>query len=177
MTAKRSLATVGNEVADLLDRIDGPAFDAFVDVLRPPERTWFCTGQGRSGLVARMSAMRLMHLGLRVHAVGEATAPAIRAGDGLLVLSASGATASSVGFAEIASAEGALVVLVTANPTSALAQLADVILKIPIRTSRQFGGSLFEQASLLALDAAVLALSNGDPDTHHHMHQRHTNLQ
>lgn len=177
MTANRSLAAVGREVAAVLDRIDGQAFDAFVDVLQPPERVWFCTGQGRSGLVARMSAMRLMHLGLRVHAVGEATAPAIRTGDGLLVLSASGATASSIALSEIASAEGAFVVLVTANPASALGQLADITLEIPVGASRQFGGSLFEQASLLVLDAAVLALSNGDPDTYRHMHQRHTNLQ
>lgn len=177
MTAKRSLAVVGSEVADLLDRIDGPAFDALVDVLRPPERVWFCTGQGRSGLVARMTAMRLMHLGRQVHAVGEATAPAIRAGNGLLVLSASGATASSVGLAQIASAHSAFVVLVTANPASPLGGLADVILEIPVGTTWQFGGSLFEQTSLLVLDAAVLALSNGDPDTYSDMHQRHTNLQ
>jgi 6-phospho-3-hexuloisomerase len=177
VTAERSLAAVGREVADLLGRIDGQAFDAFVEVLRPPERVWFCTGQGRSGLVARMSAMRLMHLGRRVHAVGEATAPAIRSGDGLLVLSASGATASSAGFAEIASAQGALVVLVTTNPTSALARLADFVLEIPTGVTRQFAGSLFEQTSLLVLDAAVLALSNGDPATYREMHQRHTNLQ
>lgn len=177
MTAKRPLAAVGSEVADLLDRIDGPAFDAFVDVLRPPERVWFCTGQGRSGLVARMTAMRLMHLGRRVHAVGEATAPAIRAGNGLLVLSASGATASSVGLVQIASAQSASVVLVTAKPASPLGGLADVILEIPVGTTRQFSGSLFEQTSLLVLDAAVLALSNGDPDTYRGMHQRHANLQ
>ena len=177
MTAVKALAAVGSEVADLLGRIDGPAFDTFVDVLRPPERVWFCAGQGRSGLVARMSAMRLMHLGRRVHAVGEATAPAIRAGDGLLVLSASGTTASSVALAEIASAQGAFVMLVTTNPDSALAQLADAVLAIPVGATRQFGGSLFEQASLLILDAAVLALSHGDPDTYREMQRRHTNLQ
>ena len=164
-------------MTDLLGQVDGPEFAAFVEVLRPPERMWFCTGQGRSGLVARMSAMRLMHLGRQVHAVGETTAPAISSGDGLLVISATGATACSVGFAEIASAQGACVLLVTANRTSALARLADMVLEIPVGTTRQFGGSLFEQASLLVLDAVVLTLTNGDPDTYRHMHHRHTNLQ
>jgi 6-phospho-3-hexuloisomerase len=50
-------------------------------------RRWFCSGQGRSGLVAQMVAMRLMHVGFDVHAVGEPTAPSIREGDGLVMIS------------------------------------------------------------------------------------------
>lgn len=39
-----------------------------------------------------MAAMRLMHIGLDAHAVGEATAPSIAEGDALLVISGSGET-------------------------------------------------------------------------------------
>ena len=41
----------------------------------------------------KMAAMRLMHLGLTVHVVGETTAPAIRSNDLLLAASGSGTTA------------------------------------------------------------------------------------
>ena len=53
----------------------------------------FVTGAGRTGLALKMTAMRLMHLGLVVHVAGEATSPAIGRGDLLLVASGSGTTA------------------------------------------------------------------------------------
>ncbi len=49
-----------------------------------------------------MAAMRFMHMGREAHVVGEATAPSIRAGDGLVIVSGSGETAVSVNFARIA---------------------------------------------------------------------------
>src|SRR5437868_14505817 len=41
----------------------------------------FVIGAGRSRLAISMVAMRLMHLGLRVHVIGEVTTPAIQGGD------------------------------------------------------------------------------------------------
>src|SRR6478609_5532890 len=47
-------------------------------------RRIFVIGNGRSGLTIQMAAMRLMHLGLRVHMAGEVTAPALVEGDLLI---------------------------------------------------------------------------------------------
>jgi len=168
---------VGGEVSRSLARVDARDFDRFVAELRVPQRTWFCTGQGRSGLVAQMAAMRLMHLGRRTHVVGEATAPAITGGDALLVLSASGTTPLSLHFAETAREVSAAVVLVTATPASPLRRLADAALEVATLESVQFGASLFEQTSLLVLDAAALALGGEDPHTRDAMQRRHANLQ
>jgi 6-phospho-3-hexuloisomerase len=168
---------VTEEVSRTLTKVDPVAFDRFVAELRVPDRRWFCTGQGRSGLVAQMAAMRLTHLGHRAHVVGEATAPAITRGDALMVLSASGTTPLSVHFAETAHEMHALVVLVTATPQSPLRLIADAALEIPVATSTQFGGSLFEQTALLVLDAAVLALNVTDPKARDAMQSRHANLQ
>ena len=44
----------------------------------------FVCGEGRSGLVARMIAMRLMHLGCQVYVVGETTTPSIKTNDLLI---------------------------------------------------------------------------------------------
>ncbi len=103
-----------------------------------------------------MAAMRFMHFGYATHVIGEATAPAVRAGDGFLLVCGSGQTPVSLGFATIAKAEGALLVLVTHKPDSRLAGIADVVLPVPMAGSRQFGGSLFEQCTLILLDSIAL---------------------
>jgi 6-phospho-3-hexuloisomerase len=58
-----------------------------------------------------------------------------------------------------------------------LAGIADVVLPVPAGGTRQFGGSLFEQASLLLLDSVVACLAGAMPDAHRTMGHRHTNLQ
>ena len=168
---------VGREIAETLERVDARAFQSFVDAFRDQRRRWFFSGQGRSGLVAEMAAMRFMHMGRPAHFVGEATAPSIRAGDGLCLVSGSGKTPVTVHFAKTAKDEGAKIALITREPDSALAQIADCVLHAPIETTRQFGGSLFEQTTLILLDAIVLELMQTVPDPHRAMLSRHTNLQ
>ena len=172
-----AVAAVADEVGRTLRGVDPAAFDRFVAELDVADRTWFCTGQGRSGLVAQMAAMRLMHLGHRSHVVGEATAPAITGSGALLVVSASGATPVSLHLASTAREVGAVVVLVTARPQSPLREMAHTTLEVPALTSVQFGGSLFEQTALLVLDAAALALEGSAPQRRDAMHGRHANLQ
>lgn len=59
--------------------------------------------------------MHFMNLGRDVHVVGEPTAPSIRKGDGLVMVSGSGETPVSVSFARIAKGENAEVILLTHN--------------------------------------------------------------
>jgi 6-phospho-3-hexuloisomerase len=141
-----------------------------------PGRIFF-SGQGRSGLSAEMAAMRFMHLGLSAHFVGEATAPSARAGDTLVIVSGSGQTPVSVGFAKIARAEGARVLLVTHQQQSPLQALADGSIVLPTAGSKQFGGTLFEQSALLLLDSVVWWLMTSLVDPSATMGYNHTNLQ
>jgi 6-phospho-3-hexuloisomerase len=164
-------------VAALLADLDSAAFEAAVTALRPSGRRWFSTGQGRSGLVAQMTAMRLMHLGRDAHVLGEATAPAVAPADGLLVISGSGSTPVSLHFARRTRELGGQVLAVTAQRTSPLGALADVVLEVPPTKTRQLGGSLFEQGALLVMDAVVLALAAEQHDAHRTMQARHTNMQ
>ncbi|QIG46380.1 SIS domain-containing protein [Nordella sp. HKS 07] len=168
---------MGQEIAELLARIDAGAFTKVVGAFGDPGQRWFFSGQGRSGLVAQMAAMRFMHIGRTVHFVGEVSAPSIRKGDALLVISGSGETPVSVGFARIAKEEGAKVVTLTHKPKGALAGIADIVLAVPVETTEQFGGSLFEQSCLLLLDGVILSLAREMPDAHKIMLHRHTNLQ
>ncbi|MDT5316701.1 MAG: 6-phospho-3-hexuloisomerase [Mycobacterium sp.] len=147
-------------------------------------RVVFVIGNGRSGLATQMAAMRLMHLGLRVHVAGEVTAPAIGAGDVLIAVSGSGTTGSVVGAADTAKKVGASVLAVTTAAESPLAQRADEVLVLPAAdkqdhsgsVTRQYAGSLFEQSVLLAFDALFLALWSNEDQTAERLWERHANI-
>jgi 6-phospho-3-hexuloisomerase len=172
-----SIERISAELAGALDGVSPEACDKLFDALGDRRRRWFFTGQGRSGLVAAMAAMRFTHLGYRCHVVGEATVPAIANGDALLVISASGETPITCSLARISKLAGADVFAVSRSSASTLVGLADTHLIIPADDSVQFGGSLFEQAALVVLDAVALSLADQDPDAHAAMARRHTNLQ
>lgn len=123
---------------------------------------WFFAGSGRSGLVARMIAMRFMHIGLTSYVAGDATTPAIRPGDALLVVSGSGAGVANRHLGETALANAASLFLVTAAATSGLAAMAQHQLVLDSASSTQLGANLFEQSALVVLDSVVGVLA-GDP--------------
>lgn len=147
-------------------------------------RAIFVIGSGRSGLAVQMAAMRLMHLGLRVHVAGEVTAPAIGTGELLIAVSGSGTTASVVGAADTARKVGAAVLAVTTAPDSPLADRADEVLVLPAADKQdhsgsithQYAGSLFEQSVLLAFDALFQALWSKQDQTAERLWERHANI-
>lgn len=173
----RPWLAVGREVSDLLGSVDERQFFALVESFRSHDRRWFFGGQGRSGLIATMAAMRFMHLGRRTHVIGEATAPAVRSGDGVVLVSGSGETAVTVHLAKIARQEGAFLIALTGSAQSTLSAIADSSLVLPVERTEQLGGSLFEQTALLVLDAVVLYLAIGNPDAQAMLRRLHTNMQ
>ena len=168
---------VGTEIADVLSSVDPNSIGAATTFLDERPGRWFFTGQGRSGLVARMAAMRFMHLGRTTHVVGEATAPSINVGDHLIALSRSGSTAVTLHLASLAVRNGADLLAVSTRPDSELTGLATATLFVPAAASSQFGGSLFEQTALILLDSIVLHLTAQDTDTYRSMAARHANLE
>lgn len=173
----RPWLAAGRELTDLLARVDEQQFAAFAHEAAAAEGRWFFTGQGRSGLAAQMAAMRFMHLGRDAHVLGEATAPSVRRGDRLVVVSGSGRTGVSLHFAGIARQEKAVVLAVTYAPDSPLAALADITLVSPVGDTQQLMGTLFEQSALLLLDAVALSVATADPPARAGMAYRHTNMQ
>lgn len=152
-------------------------FAALLDLVGEPKRRWFFTGQGRSGLVAAMIAMRFMHVGRESYVVGDPTTPALRADDGLLIVSGSGSTRTSVAQAARARDEGARIASVTCTLESPLAQLSEVVLRVPVVSSEQLGGNLFDQTALILLDSLVNTLGRSLDDAGALLRRRHANLQ
>jgi 6-phospho-3-hexuloisomerase len=142
----------------------------------------FVLGEGRSGLVMRMLAVRLMHLGKETFVVGETITPAIEPGDLLIACSGSGETAVSCLLAEKAVVSGAILAAFTADPESRLAALANVVVTVPTQhklgtsgvETIQYGASLFEQCVLVLCEAIVLAQTPDQPDE---LIARHANLE
>ena len=168
---------VRDEVSGVLSVVSSEQMSGAAALFTDRGRRWFCLGQGRSGLVAQMAAMRLMHIGLDAHTVGEATAPSIAEGDALLVISGSGETPVTLHLAQLAVGFGARLLAVTTRADSTLTRLADAIIEVPTAATRQFSGSLFEQSALLLLDAVILDVTARDPQACAVMQARHTNLQ
>nr|MDT0662449.1 6-phospho-3-hexuloisomerase [Micromonospora sp. DSM 115978] len=173
-----------NEIDRVVGDIDWSLWETLPAVLRQARLT-FTVGNGRSGLVMRMAAMRFMHVGLTAHVVGETTTPAIASGDVLIAVSGSGSTNGVLHAARQAVKAGATVVAVTANGGSELAGLADVLLTIPApektdrdtgRGSQQYAGSLFEQSVLLAFEGVFVELWRQGGEDVDEMYRRHANL-
>lgn len=140
----------------------------------------FVFGLGRSGLVARMFGMRLVHLGRDATIVGDTTTPAIRAKDVLVVCSRSGKSPFLHHAVHLAKTEGAFIIAVTGERGAPLAKDASLVLRLPTEIAegryRQPMGSLFEQALLLYLDGIVLRLMAELGKTSEDMERVHANL-
>ncbi|MCU1543908.1 MAG: 6-phospho-3-hexuloisomerase [Microbacteriaceae bacterium] len=174
------LATTGAAIS----AANRDTLDEAAEALQGARRV-FTLGAGRSGIALNLTAMRLMHLGLAVHAVGEATAPAIEAGDTLLVASGSGTTESIVRAAGKAREVGASTVAITADASSVIADLSDVAIIVPAArkldrnstASVQYAGSLFEQSVAIIGDALFHALWKASGQTADELWPRHSNLE
>jgi 6-phospho-3-hexuloisomerase len=163
---------------------DRPSFQGALTRIAAADRV-FILGAGRSGLALSMVGMRLMHLGLDVHIVGDATTPAIERGDLLLVASGSGSTAGIVRNAKAAKLIGASIVAITTDPDSPLALLSSVAIVIPAAQKRdhsaevsaQYAGSLFEQSVLVLGDSLFHASWLASGRSAEQLWPRHANLE
>jgi 6-phospho-3-hexuloisomerase len=78
-------------LTDVIDKLDLEAIKALLQKTIDSNHV-FVMGAGRSGLVAKAFAMRLMQLGLSVYVVGEITTPAVLPQDVVIAISGSGET-------------------------------------------------------------------------------------
>ncbi|WP_143800270.1 SIS domain-containing protein, partial [Oenococcus oeni] len=77
------------EITTVMDDVDEKQLQA-VEKIISKEKRIFVLGAGRSGLMAKGFAMRLMHIGYTVYVIGETITPSIAAGDVLVSVSGSG---------------------------------------------------------------------------------------
>ena len=146
----------------------------------------FTYGVGREGLVLRSFCMRLFHLGLDAHVVGDMTTPHLGPGDLLVTSAGPGHFSTVAALMGIVRAAGGKVLMFTANPAGDLSVKADDVVVIPGQTmaagageraSVQPMGSLYEQAMWMYLDYVTLRLAQHRGISFANMSHRHTNLE
>lgn len=145
-----------------------------------------CYGVGREGLMMKALCMRLMHLGLDAHVVGDMTTPPVGAGDLLIVSAGPGAFSTVLALIGVARQSGARVMVVTAQPDGQAARQADAVIHLPAQTMANDQtaptsilpmGSLYEAAQMVFFDLISIMLRDKSGQTPEQMRQRHTNLE
>ena len=180
MTAKRVREfadQAAGEIAAAIAAVDGESVDSLVETLMNAHRV-FVSGVGRSGLVGRAIAMRLMHIGLSAYAVGEVSTPGIDSGDLLLAITATG-RGTIENQCQVAVKAGAAVAVISTRSTGAIHDLAEVAVLLPIRSAvptQQHAGSLFEQSALVIGDAVCREIQGRRGVPTAELDRRHANL-
>jgi len=151
------------------------------------DRKIFVVGAGRSGLIGRAFAIRLMHLGFNAYVVGETITPALSRDDVLLAISSSGATTFVVAAAKTSKRNGGKVIAVTSHADSPIGKVADhvVVLKGKTKLAEKTGlpehltplGTLFEASCLVFFDSIVVELMRRLNKTEEDMRRRHSTIE
>lgn len=170
-----------DKLASVLQVTDDSLDGKLIDIIGKAKHI-FVTGAGRSGLVSRFFAMRLVHSGYNVSMVGEIVTPSIQNGDLLIVISGSGGTETLMPLLKKAKSVGAKIAVVSMKKQSAMAELADLVCQVGNDDS--FGkvlgmpmGSVFELSTLMFLEAVISRIIHEKNLTEEAMRAVHANLE
>jgi len=195
LRAMREMAEFAAKASELINagQVDRMA-EVLVDLYHRKGKV-LVMGAGRSGLVGKAFAMRLLHLGFNSYVLGETIVPSISRGDVAVAISGSGRTGLIVEAADAAKKVGAYVIAITTYPESPLGQLADLVVMVPGRSkvskmddyfARQILGlheplaplgTLFEDTAMLLLDGVIYYLMIKLNVTEDEMRNRHANIE
>jgi 6-phospho-3-hexuloisomerase len=187
---------MASKIRAIANTISDEDVENFVEKLLKAKRI-YVMGAGRSGLVAKAFAMRLMHLGMQAFVVGETITPALNEGDIIVVFSGSGRTRTVADIAETAKEIGAKICLITSNADSRIGRISDCIViiehqrdavgndDIEFEIRQMMGdhksfaplGTLFETTSMIFADAVISMLMEITKTDENALKNRHTNIE
>jgi 6-phospho-3-hexuloisomerase len=191
---KDAMLTITGHVEDVASSLEKKEINSLVKRILKAKNV-FIYGAGRSGLVAKAFAMRLMHLGINVHVIGGIVTPSTQKGDLVLLISGSGESTSVVNSAKIAEKVGAKIALISSYPKSTTGKMADYVVEVKGRTKlkgekdfllRQMKGehyalaplgTLFEISVLVFLDSLIVELMDRLKITEDDMRIRHATIE
>jgi len=192
MLMKTAINAILKNIESASDNLEEDVITDFMEILTSSKNV-FVIGAGRSGLVAKAFAMRLVHLGISAYVVGETISPAIYKEDCILAISGSGETNTIVSAVKIAKNRGSKALSLTSYPESSLGKISDVVMLVKGRTKidvddedymkRQIEGNYasltplgtaFELTSLIFLDGLISELMYKMGKTEYDLKYRHT---
>jgi 6-phospho-3-hexuloisomerase len=187
---------MASKIRTIANSISDDDVGKFLDEILKAKRI-YVMGAGRSGLVAKAFAMRLMHLGFQAFVVGETITPALNTGDAMVIFSGSGRTKTVADIAETGKEIGAHICLITSNADSRIGKIANCIVIIEhhrddvdddaaefeirqmMGDHKSFAplGTLFETASMIFADAVISRLMEITKTDETALKNRHVNLE
>jgi len=188
---KVSMNFIAEHIKRVASKLDTGSVSDLVDNIMGAKKI-FLMGAGRSGLAARAFAMRLMHLGFKVHVVGETTAPAVQPEDLVIAVSGSGETTSITNLGAISKKIGSKLATITSNKDSTLGNISDVVVIVPGRPKEDLDyedyqerqmigypqlaplGTLFEISALVFLDSVISDLMVRTGESEAELKMKHT---
>lgn len=178
--------TAIQEIAGVLARTGSDEAEHMCAEIRMARRI-ACYGVGREGLMMKALCMRLMHLSLNAHFVGDMTTPPLGSGDLLIASAGPGSFSTVLALQGVAQQAGARVMVVTAQPNGDAPRNAETVIVLPAQTMANDQnasggsllpmGSLYEAAQLVFFDLVSILLRDKMGQTPQQMRQRHTNLE
>ena len=170
-----------DKISNILSATDDSYHAKLTDMLDGASRV-FVAGAGRSGLVCKFFAMRLVHSGYDASVVGEVVTPSIKKGDLLVIISGTGETEQLIAFTKKARAEGAKILLISSKASSTIGDMADAVFQIG--RTEQYGkvvgmpmGTVFELSTLSFLESAISHIIHEKGIAEEVMRSRHANLE
>jgi 6-phospho-3-hexuloisomerase len=135
----------------------------------------FVYGVGRSGIVGRMFAMRLVQLGLKTFFVGETITPVVTNKDVVILISGTGETQGAILVAQICRRVNAKVISVTSSTDNSIYKMSDygIVLRTNDPSDLAPLGTLFEISALVFLDATVALMMKMKGETEEDIRKRH----
>lgn len=182
MEMNKILKTVSQEIENVCKTVDEAELEKLAGEIDNAKNIYI-SGNGRSGLVGEMIAMRLMHSGYSVFVIGETTTPAFKENDLLIILSGSGKGHSVKTMTEKAKALRGRTALVTAGIDVPSGSDFDTVLHINASTKNndiqtiQPLGNQFDQSMHLILDSLIIHLNETANRDNEAIKARHFNLE
>ena len=158
-----------------LDKIDEDVVKKAVDIIKN-SRQIFVYGSGRSGLVGKFFAMRLVQLGFTAYFIGETITPIVTEDDSVILISNTGMTKSTLLVASVVKRIGAKIIGVTSKNNSPLAKYADLVIHVsPENGNGELAplGTLFEISTVIFLDSMVAELMSETGQKEEDLRKRH----
>jgi len=179
MKYRESVEYIRQEIKNILDKVEEKKVEEAIKYFFDAKSV-FVYGAGRSGLVGKAFAIRLVHLGFHTFVIGETITKPVGKGDLVVLISGSGETIPVAMTAEIARRLGAKIISITANPDSHIARFADLVIILkPEKKEAKLAplGTLFEAAAWILLDGIVAELMARKKENEESMKRRHATLE
>ncbi len=158
-----------------LDSVSDSRVKEVVDIIEKSKQI-FVYGSGRSGLVGKFFAMRLVQLGFTSYFIGETITPVVTKDDAVILISNTGKTKSTLLVASVVKNIGAEIIAITSNAHSPLAKYGDVVIHVNVpKTNGNYAplGTMFEISTVILLDSLVSELMERTSQSEEDLRRRH----